>query len=88
METWFTDPSKIGAYVLLLGIVAGFFTGKLVPGTTHDRVVKERDLYLQMLTRQSELLSRASISGVEIAKIASDSVTAALAAAKAGAATP
>lgn len=71
METLFSDPSKVGAYAILLGVLAAFMAGKIIPISTHDRVVKERDRYLEMLTRANELLGRASVSGVEIAKVAS-----------------
>lgn len=70
METWFTNPDKIGSYVLLLAAVVAFFRGWIVTGSTYDRVVKERDRYLEMSMRANELLGRASVSGVEIAKIA------------------
>jgi hypothetical protein len=68
MEQWLNDPAKVGAYALLLGMVIAFFTGKLVPGPTHDRIVKERDRYLEVMTRQGELLGRASTAGVEVVK--------------------
>lgn len=58
------SPSTIGAYAILIGLVIGFIKGWLVPGTTHDRVVAERDRYLEMATRGMELAQRvADVAG-------------------------
>jgi hypothetical protein len=43
--------------LLFLAVVA-FLMGWIVPGKTHDRVVKERDLYLEAATRGMELARR------------------------------
>lgn len=68
MEQWLNDPAKIGAYAILIGLVVAFFTQKIVPGPTHTRVVAERDRYLEVMTRQSELLGRAGGGAVDVVK--------------------
>jgi hypothetical protein len=54
------NPATFGAYAILLALVAGFVFGYIVPGKTHDRVVAERDRYLEMATRGMELAKRAA----------------------------
>lgn len=57
--TWVLEHAdRIGAFLLLILAVLALVTGKVVPGKTHDRVVKERDLYLEMATRGMELARR------------------------------
>lgn len=57
-DALFNYGEKLSIIVLLLGIVIGFMKGWIVPGPTHDRVVKERDQYLAAATRGMELAQR------------------------------
>jgi hypothetical protein len=68
MPEWFTDPEKIGIITLLFGAVVGFMKGWIVPGPTHDRVVKERDKYLDMATRGMELALRTTDERIAVVK--------------------
>lgn len=54
------NAEKISIVVLLMLMVLGFIFGKIVPGPTHDRVIKERDKYLEAATRGMELAQRAT----------------------------
>lgn len=59
--TWaLQNADKVGAYVILIIVALGFFTGQLVPGKTHTRVLEERDKYLEMAMRGMELAKRAA----------------------------
>lgn len=66
------DPVTIIGYldkitlvsVLALAVLA-FVRGWIVPGPTHDRVVKERDRYLEAATRGMELAQRTTTLMVE-----------------------
>jgi hypothetical protein len=46
---------KITLVTVLAAAVLAFIKGWIVPGPTHDRVVKERDKYLEAATRGMEL---------------------------------
>lgn len=60
------NADRIGSYVLLLLTVVGFMRGWLVPGPTHNRVIIERDRYLEMATRGMELAKRAADVAVKV----------------------
>lgn len=54
------SPATFGAYAILIALVVGFVFGYIVPGKTHDRVVIERDRYLDLATRGLFLAQRAA----------------------------
>jgi hypothetical protein len=49
----------------LITLVVSFMKGWIVPGPTHDRVVKERDQYLEAATRGMELAKRLTTVAIE-----------------------
>jgi hypothetical protein len=56
LEQWLSDPSKIGATLLLLAAVAAFYKGYVVPRWTHDAAIvactKEKDTFIAELQAQ------------------------------------
>ena len=81
IESWFNDPAKVSAYAILLALVVSFVKGWIVPSITHNRVLeekdkleKERDNLLAMLVRSNDLTQRASLSSVEVTKIAREEI--------------
>jgi hypothetical protein len=65
LADWLTNPEKVGAYAILITLVVSFMKGWIVPGPTHDRVVKERDQYLGAATRGMELAQRVTSAVLE-----------------------
>lgn len=50
IDLLFKNIEKLSIIAILLLAVISFMRGWLVPGPTHDRVVKERDKYLDAAT--------------------------------------
>jgi hypothetical protein len=49
--------------VLAALIIVGFMTGRIVPGTTHQRVLQERNRAIDQVYRMAEVAQRALDAG-------------------------
>lgn len=61
----FGYADKLTLVGVLFALVVCFMKGWIVPGPTHDRVVKERDQYLDAATRGMELAKRTISAAME-----------------------
>lgn len=65
MEQWFSDPSRVGATVLLMAGIVAFYKVYILPRATHDETVARivasyKETIAQLIVAHAETVSRVS----------------------------
>ena len=66
MTEWFADPTKIGVTVLLLMAVTAFVKEWVIPGVTHARLMKEKDIQIEALKTERDEFKQMLYTSIHI----------------------